>query len=223
MKSCPEYKSFVDCYGDLNPNQKATLDEHLESCGGCAAYKADADRILQLLRGMRTQFTPADPVDLAFERLSSRLAASRRQMVWALALVAMCIAAPFAMLMRGDLPPRVWSLLAVALAAACVGAWQIRRGQSAVLRLTERADGFYATWRRDLEKRVWVLTGGGVLATVSFVAFLSFSILAPFGAVERLVVLCAAFLTAFASLHTFVVELPHLKGELRLVRDASGG
>ena len=222
MKSCPEYKSFVDRYGNLDSNQRASLDTHLESCGDCAEYKADADRTTQLLRAFRKHLAPADPIDQAFERLSSRLAASRRQMVWALVLVATCIAAPFAMLLRGDLPPTVWGLLAVALAAAAIGVWQIRRGQSAMLRLTERDGGFYATWRRDLEKGIRMLTGGGVLATVSCVGFLAHSILGPFDVVERLVVLCAAFLTAFAALHTFIVELPQLRGELRLVRDAGG-
>ena len=223
MKSCPEYKSFVDRYDHLDSNQRASLDAHLESCGGCAEYKADADRTLQLLRTFRKHLTPTDPIDRAFDRLSLRLAASRRQMVWALVLVATCIAAPFAMLMRGDLPHKVWAPFAVALAAAAIGVWKIRRDQSAMLRLTERAGGFYATWRRDIEKGIRMLTGGGVLATVSSVAFLCHSILGPFGVVERLVVLCAAFLTAFAALHTFIVELPQLRGELRLVRDASGG
>ena len=223
MKSCPEYKSFVDRYGDLESNQRANLNAHLESCGDCAEYKADADRTIQLLRAFRKHLTPTDPIDKAFERLSLRLAASRRQMVWALVLVATCIAAPFAMLLRGDLPLKVWGLLAVALAAAAFGVWQIRRGQSAMVRFTERAGGFYATWRRDIEKGIRMLTGGGVLATVSSVGFLSFSILGPFDVVERLVVLSAAFLTAFAALHTFIVELPQLRGELRLVRDASGG
>ena len=223
MKSCPEYKSFVDRYDDLDSNLRGDLDAHLKSCGGCAEYKSDADRTMQLLRTFRKHLTPADPIDLAFERLSSRLAASRRQMVWALVLIATCIAAPFAMLLRGDLPPKVWGLLAVALAAAAMGAWQISRGQSAMLRLTERAGDFYATWRRDIEKGIRVLTGGGVLAVVSSIGFLSFSILGPFGIVERLVVLSAAFLTAFAALHTFIVELPQLRGEQRLVRDASGG
>jgi len=223
MKSCAEYTSFVDRYGDLDSNQRARLDAHLKSCGGCAEYKADADRTAQLLRGLRKHLTPAEPVDEAFERLSLRLAESRRQVVLALVLVATCITAPFAMLLRGDLPPKVWVALAVALAAAAIGAWQIRRGQSAMLRLTQRADGFYATWRRDLEKRIRMLAGGGVLATVSSVGFLLASILGPSGVVERLVVLSAALLTAYAGLHTFVVELPQLRGELRLVPDASGG
>jgi hypothetical protein len=223
MKSCPEYKSFVDRYDHLESNQRANLDAHLESCGDCAEYKADADRTIQLLRAFRKHLTPTDPIDKAFERLSLRLAASRRQMVWALVLVATCIAAPFAMLLRGDLPLKVWGLLVVALAAAAFGVWQIRRAQSAMLHLTERAGSFYATWRRDIEKGIRMLTGGGVLATVSSVGFLSFSILGPFDVVERLVVLSAAFLTAFAALHTFIVELPQLRGELRLVRDASGG
>jgi hypothetical protein len=223
MKTCPEYKSLVDRYGDLDSNQKGDLDAHVKSCGGCAEYKADADRTLHLFHAFRKHLTPADPIDQAFERLSSRLAASRRQMAWALVLVATCIAAPFAIMARGDLPQKVWGPLAAALAAASIGAWLIRRGQSAMLRLTERAGDFYATWRRDIENKIRLLTGGGVLATVSCVGFLSFSILGPFGVVERLVVLCAAFLTAFAALHTFIVELPQLRGEQRLIRDASGG
>jgi hypothetical protein len=223
MKSCPEYKSLVDRYGKLDTELRASLDAHLESCGDCAEYKADADRTMQLLRALRKHLTPTDPIDQAFERLSLRLAASKRQMVWALAFVATCIAAPFAILLRGDLPRTVWGLLVLALAVASIGVWQIRRGESAMLRLTKRPDGFYATWQRDLEKRIRMLTGCGVYVTVWSIVFLFFSMLGPFGVVERLVVLCAAFLLVFAALHTFVVELPQLKGELRFVRDGSGG
>jgi hypothetical protein len=127
------------------------------------------------------------------------------------------------MLLRGDLPHTVWGLLVVTLAAAGIGVWQIRRGQSAMLCLMERDGGFYATWQRDLEKGIRMLTGGGVLVTVWSIGFLFYSMLGPFGVVERLVVLCAAFLLAFAALHTFIVELPQLRGELRLVCDASDG
>jgi hypothetical protein len=222
MKSCPEYKSLVDRYGDLDSNLRASLDAHLISCGGCAEYKADADRTMQLLRALRKHLTPTDPIDQAFQRLSLRFAASKRQMVWALVFVAICIAAPFAMLLRGDLQHTVWGLLVVTLAVAGMGVWQIRRGQSAMLRLMGRDGGFYATWQRDLEKGIRMLTGGGVLVTVWSIGFLFYSMLGPFGVVERLVVLCAAFLLAFAALHTFIVELPQLRGELRLVRDASG-
>jgi hypothetical protein len=223
MKSCPEYKSLVDRYPDLESNLRASLDVHLESCGSCAEYKADGDRTMQLLRALRKHLTPTDPIDQAFERLSLRLSASKRQMLWALAFVAICIAAPFAMLLRGDLPSTVSGLLVLTLAAAGIGVWQISRGQSAMLRLTERAGGFYATWQRDLEKRIRMLTGAGVLVAAWSIGFLFYSMLGPFGIVERLVVLCAAILLAFGALHTFVVELPLLKGELRLVRDASRG
>ena len=117
----------------------------------------------------------------------------------------------------------VWGLLVLTLAAAGIGVWQIRRGQSAMLRLTERAGGFYATWQRELEKGIRALTGGGLLVTVWSIGFLFYSMLGPFGVVERLVVLCAAFVLAFGALHTFVIELPQLKSELRLVRDAIRG
>jgi hypothetical protein len=223
MKSCPEYKSLVDRYPNLESNLRASLDAHLESCGSCAEYKADADRTMQLLRALRKHVTPSDPVDQAFERLSLRLAASKRQMVWALALVTTCIAAPFAMLLRGGLPRMGWGLLILALVAAGIGVWQISRGQSVMMRLTERAGGFYATWQWDLEKGIRMLTGVGVLVAAWSVGFLFYSMLGPFGIVERVVVLCAAFLLAFGALHTFVVELPQLKSELRLVRDASRG
>ena len=223
MKTCPEYKSLVDRCGDLDSIQKEGLDNHLASCGDCAQYKSDADRTMKLLRAMQKHPTITDPIDQAFARLSKRLAASKRQMVLALVLVAAVIAAPFALMLRGALSPVVWGLLVVSLVAAAFGVWHIRRGQSAMLNLAERAGGFYATWRRDLENGIRILVGGGVLAIVSCIGFLSFSILGPFGVVERLVVLSAAFLTAFAALHTFVVELPQLRGELRLVRNASGG
>jgi hypothetical protein len=224
MKTCPEFKSLVDRYPDLEPSVSATLDTHLQSCGDCAEYKADADRTMQLLRVLRKRLTPPmDPVDQAFERLSSRVASSKRQMAWALVLLAMCITAPFAMLLRGDLPPTGWGLLALTVVGAGIAVWAGTREQSAMLRLTERADGFYATWQRDLEKRIRMLTGGGVFVAAWSIGFLFYSMLGPFGIVERLVVLSAAFLLAFGALHTFVVELPQLKGELGLVRDANRG
>jgi hypothetical protein len=223
MKSCSEYTSLADRYADLEPNLKASLDAHLESCGRCAERKADADRAMQLLRMLRKPFTPTEPIDQALERLSLRLAASKRQMLWALVLVATCIAAPFGMLLRGDLPPTVWGLLVLTAAGAAISAWQVRRKQSALLRLTERPGGFYATWQRDLEKGVRMLTGGRMYVTVWSIGFFAYSMLGPFGIVERLVVLGAAFLLAFGALHTFVIELPQLKSELRLVRDAIRG
>jgi hypothetical protein len=223
MKSCPEFKSLVDRYPDLESSERASLDTHIQSCGDCAEYKADADRTMELLRALRKHLTPTDPVDQAFERLSSRLAASKRQMVWALVLLATCITAPFAILLRGDLPRTGWGLLVLTVVAAGILVWVATREQSAMLRLVERAGGFYATWQRDLQKRIRMLTGAGVFVAAWSIGFLFYSMLGPFGIVERLVVLSAAFLLAFGALHTFVVELPQLKGELRLVRDASRG
>jgi hypothetical protein len=117
----------------------------------------------------------------------------------------------------------VWGLLVLTTAGAAIAAWQVRRKQSALLRLTESPGGFYATWQRDLEKGVRMLTGAGMYVTVWSIGFFAYSMLGPFGIVERLVVLGAAFLLAFGALHTFVVELPQLKSELRLVRDAIRG
>jgi cation transport ATPase len=222
MKSCPEYHNLIDRDGDLDATQKGNLEAHLASCAGCTEYKANVDRTLHLLHALRKHATPTD-LDQAFEQLSSRLAASKRQMAWALVLVALCVAAPFAALSFGDFPRKNWAPFAAALAAAIVAAWQIHRGQSSLHSLTQRAGGFFATWRQDLKSRIRLLTGGGVLAVFSCLAFLSWSMLGPFGIVERLVVLCAALLTAFAALHTFIVELPQLRGEQRLVQDASGG
>jgi anti-sigma factor RsiW len=223
MKSCPEYKSLVDRYPDLEFDLRASLEAHLESCGSCAEYKADADRTMQLLRALRKHLTSSDPVDQAFERLSGRLTALRRQTAWVLVLMATCITAPFAMLLRGPLPPIGFVPPALVIVAAGVLFWAVKREQAAMVGLTWRASGFYSSWQRDLEKKIRMLTGAGVLVAVWSVGFLFYSMLGPFGIVERLVVLCAAFLLAFGALHTFVVELPQLKGELRLVRDASRG
>lgn len=223
MNSCPEYKSLVDRYGDLETSQRASLHAHLEACASCTDYKAGADRTTHLLRALGKRLTPTDPVDQAFERMSLRLAASRRQMTWLLVFIASCVAAPFAMLLRGDLPLEVWGLFALALAAAGIGAWHIRRGQSAMLHLADRPDDFYATWQRDLEKRIRMLTGGGVYVAVWSIVFLFCSMWAPFDIVGRLVVLGAGFVLVFAALRAFVVELPQLKSELRLVQGAGGG
>src|SRR5262245_12924011 len=112
MTSCPEFKAQIDRYLDLTPRDVEALRVHLASCASCAEYKTEADRTLQLLRELRQRLTPTAPVDQAFERLSARLAALRRQTVWALVLVATCVAAPFAMWLRGPLPPVGFALLA---------------------------------------------------------------------------------------------------------------
>jgi anti-sigma factor RsiW len=220
MMSCPEYKSLIDHYLDLDVSQKANLDAHLKSCASCAEYKADADKTMQLLRDLRKRLTPTDPVDQAFDLLSSRLAASRRQMVWALVLVAACVTAPFAMMLRGDLPLTVGGLLLLSLASAGGVAWQISREQSSMVRLTRRTAGFYETWKRDLNRRIRMTTGGAVYVAAWSIGFLFYSVLGPFGLVEQLVVLSAAFLLVVGALHTFFVELPQLKNELGHVRDA---
>src|SRR5262245_50242371 len=146
MTSCPEFQNLIDRNDELDPRQKQALDTHLGSCGDCTGYKADADRTLKLLRSLQKHPAPVDSTAQAFDSLSSRLAASKRQMVWALALVALCIAAPFAMLLRGGLSSKIGILMAATLAGSAIALWQIRRGQSSMLRLTERAGGFYATW-----------------------------------------------------------------------------
>jgi len=90
MTSCPDYKNLIDRYLDLDdPAQKAALDAHLATCASCAEYKADADKTMRLLRALKGRLTVAAPIDRAFEQLQTRLAASRRQMVWALSLVAL--------------------------------------------------------------------------------------------------------------------------------------
>lgn len=221
MTSCPEFKPQIDRYVDLDASSRTNLEVHLTTCATCAEYKADADQTLQLFRTLRQRLTPTDPVEQAFERLSGRLAALRRQTVWGLVLVATCITAPLAMLLRGALSPTVLGLLALCLVGAGVAAWQIRREQSAMLSLTRRASGFYGSWQRDLEKKIRMLTGAGVLVAVWSVGFMFYSVLGPFGIVERLVVLSTAFILAVGALHTFVVELKQLKDELALVQDAS--
>ena len=222
MTSCPEFRAQIDRCPDLDASSRAHLDLHLASCPTCAEYKADADKTLHLLRALRNRLTPTDAVEQAFERLSGRLAALRRQTVWALVFIATCITAPFAMLLRGPLPPTGFGPLALALAAAAVLFWAVKREHAAMVNLTRRASGFYSSWQRDLEKKIRMLTGAGVLVAVWSVGFLFYSAFGPFGIVERVVVLCAAFILGVGALHTFVVELKQLKDELALVRDASG-
>jgi anti-sigma factor RsiW len=224
MTSCAEFRAQIDRYADIDASSRANLDAHLRACAACAEYKADADKTMQLLRELTKRLTPTAPVEQAFERLATRLAALRRQTVWGLLLVAACIIAPFAMLLRGPLPPGGFAgMLALAVAAAVTLVWGIKREQSAMLSLTRRASGFYSTWQRDLEKKIRMLTGAGALVAVWSVGFMFYSVLGPFGIVEQLVVLSTAFILAVGALHTFVVELKQLKDELALVRDASRG
>jgi hypothetical protein len=223
MSSCPEFKAQIDRSLDLNDRDREALGAHLVSCASCAEYKADADRTMALLRELRQRLTPTAPVDQAFERLSARLAALRRQTVWTLVLIAVCVATPFAMLLRSPLDPIGLGLLALCLVGACVLVWQAKREQSAMLSFTRRTSGFYASWQRDLERKIRMLTGGGVLVGAWSIGFLFYSVLGPFGIVERLVVLCTAVLLGVGALHTLVVELRQLKDELALVQDASRG
>ena len=188
MTSCPEFKAQIDRYLDLDPRDQAALGTHLASCASCAEYKTEAERTMQLLRELRKRLTATAPVDQAFERLSARLTALRRQTVWALVLIAVCVATPFAMLLRGPLPPAGFGLLALAVVAGSVFVWQIKREHTAMTSLTRRASGFYASWQRDLERKIRMLTGAGVLVAVWSVGFLFYSALGPFGIVERLVV-----------------------------------
>ena len=222
MTSCPEFRAQIDRYPDLDASSSASLDAHVASCAACAEYKADADKTLQLFRTLRNRLTPTDSVEQAFERLSGRLAALRRQTVWALVFMATCITAPFAILLRGPLPATEFVPPALAVVAAGVLFWAAKREQAAMVGLSRRASGFYSSWQRDLEKKIRMLTGAGVLVAVWSVGFLLYSAFGPFGIVERVVVLCTAFILAVGALHTFVVELKQLKDELALVRDASG-
>lgn len=224
MKSCPEYKDLIDRYLDLDGSDAAELAGHLLTCSGCSEYKADADKTMKLLREFRRRMATVDPLDRAFDRLSSRLKSSRRQVVWTLALVATCITAPFAMAVRGELTMIVAVLLLFAGAGSGFLAWWgISRDQSAMVRLTKRGDGFYETWRLDLERRIRMTTGGAVFVSVWCIAFLFAAVFVFSAPEEQFVVLSAAFLLGAGALHTFFVELPELKDELALVLEASSG
>jgi hypothetical protein len=222
MTSCADYKNLIDRYLDLDDGErKAALDAHLATCASCEEYKADADKTMRLLRELKRHLTVATPVDQALEQLNVRLAASRRQLVWSLALIAVLVATPFAMLLRGGVPALGLGLVALAVVAAAGLVLAARRDQAALVRITQRPGGFYDTWRRDLEKRIRMTTGGAVLVSVWSVGFLFYSVLGPFGIVERTVVLATAVLLGWGGLNTFFVELRQLKSELALVKDAS--
>jgi len=221
MTSCADHKNLIDRYLDLDPAQKAALDAHVATCASCAEYKADADKTMRLLRELKRRLAVSAPVDQAFEKLNARIAASRRQMAWSLGLVALLGATPFAMLLRGGAPAVGIGLVALAIVAAVATVWAAQRDQAALLRITQRSGGFYDTWRSDLEKRIRMTTGGAVLVSVWSIGFLFYSVLGPFGIVERAVVLSAAVLLGWGGLHTFLVELRQLKSELALVKDAS--
>lgn len=223
MKSCPEYKALIDLDAGVPPADAADLSAHLQTCADCTAYKADAARTEHLLRALRRRLTTQDPLDGAFERLSVRSAASRRQLYWALALLAAAITTPFAVALRGPPPAPVSLLLLVVIAACGVTVWAALREQAAFTRFKERPHDFFETWTSDLAKRIRMTTGGAVFVGVWSAGFLAWAVLGPFPTYQRAVLLGAAFLLAFGALHTVFVELRDLKSELNLVRQAGRG
>jgi predicted anti-sigma-YlaC factor YlaD len=220
MKSCPEYKALIDLDAGVAPLEAADLGAHLQTCADCAAYRADAARTEHLLRALRRRLMTRDPLDDAFERLSVRSAASRRQLYWALALLAAAITTPFAAALRGPLPAPVSLLLVVVIAAGGMLVWAALREQSSFARFRERPQDFFATWTRDLAQRIRMTTGGAVLVSAWAIGFLAWAVLGAFPTYQRAVLLGVAFLLAFGALHTFFVELRDLKSELNLVREA---
>ncbi len=220
MKSCPEYKALIDLDAGVDGAEAADLGAHLQTCADCTAYKADAARTEHLLRALRRRLTTQDPLDRAFERLSVRSAASRRQLHWALALLAAAITTPFAVALRGPLPTPVSLSLLVVIAAGGMLVWVALREQSAFTRFKERPQDFFETWTRDVAQRIRMTTGGAVLVGVWSAGFLAWAVLGAFPTYQRAVLLGAAFLLAFGALHTVFVELRDLKSELNLVREA---
>lgn len=220
MKSCPEYKALIDLDAGIDASEVADLTAHLQTCTDCAVYSADAARTQLLLRALRKRLTTKDPLEDAFEQLSARLLASRRQLYWALALLAAAITAPFAVALRGELA----ALVSVPLLAVILGGgllvWTALRNQSALTRLKERPSGFFETWARDLAQRIRMTTGGAVLVSAWSTGFLAWAVLGAFPTYQRVVLVSVAFLLAFGALHTVFVELRDLKSELDLVREA---
>jgi anti-sigma factor RsiW len=220
VKSCPEYKALIDHDVGLDASEVADLSAHLQTCTDCAVYRADAARTQHLLRALRRRLTTKDPLEDAFEKLSARSVASRRQLNWALALLAAAITAPLAVALRGELSARVSVLLLVVTLAGGLLVWAALRDQSAFTRLKERPQGFFETWARDLARRIRMTTGGAVLVSAWSTGFLAWAILGAFPMYQRVVLLSVAFLLAFGALHTVFVELRDLKRELDLVREA---
>lgn len=220
MKSCPEYKALIDRDAGVAPAEAADLTAHLHTCADCTAYKADAAMTEQQLRALRRRLATQYPLDSAFEQLSRRSAASRRQLSWALVLLAVSITAPFAVALRGGLSVPVALLLLVVIAACGVCVWAALREQSAFARLKERSQGLFETWTRDLAQRIRMTTGGAAFVGVWSIGFIAWAVLGAFPMYQRVVLLGAAFLLAFGALHTVFVELRDLKSELNLVREA---
>jgi hypothetical protein len=97
--------------------------------------------------------------------------------------------------------------LLLSLVGSCVIVLAGRREQSALANLARRRENFHETWTRDLAKRIRMTTGGAVFVAVWSIGFLFYSVLGPFGLVEQLVVLSAAFILGFGALHTFFVDV----------------
>ncbi len=217
MKTCPEYKALIDLDAGVDAAEAAELGAHLHTCADCAAYGAEGARTKHLLRALRRRLATEDPLDGAFQRLSVRSAASRRQLYWALALLAAAITTPFAVAVRSGLSGAVSLSLLVVIAAGGLLVWAALREQSAFTRFRERPQDFFETWTRDLTQRIRMMTGGAMLVGVWSAGFLAWAVLGPFPTYQRAVLLGVAFLLAFGVLHTVFVELRDLKSELNLV------
>jgi hypothetical protein len=184
---------------------------------------ADLARTDALLRALGQRLTVKTPTDEAYTHLALRLAASRRQLTWTLVLIMACIAAPFAMLLKGPLPVEGLMPMAVAVTAAGSLLWDILRKQSDMQQWLRSGGDFHESWAKDLVSRIRWTTIGAVYAAGCSAGFFAFSALAPFGWLERTVVLGVAAMIGVGALRALFVERRSLKDELILVRGGHAG
>jgi hypothetical protein len=188
-----------------------------------AAQQADLARTDELLRALSQRLTVKPQTDDAYAHLASRLAASRRQLIWTLVLIVACIAAPFAMLLRGPLPAGGMVPLLTAIAAAGILLWTIIRKQSAMKQWMQRGGDFHESWAKNLVSRIRETTIGAVLVAGWSAGFFVFSALGSFGWLERTVVLGVAVMLGVGALRALFVERRELQDELNLVRGNGAG
>ena len=61
-KGCEVYQQWISeaLNGRLPQAQRRALEEHLQACGACRAFRRDMERLLRLFRSMASVEPPAD-------------------------------------------------------------------------------------------------------------------------------------------------------------------
>jgi hypothetical protein len=186
-----------------------------------ATEHIDTTRADQLLGAMSQRLPLVPPPPEALSHLIRRASASRRQLFWSWALVAVCALVPVAMALRGDFSAVISLTFLTTAASAGLTLWVSARQQAALERLRGQQGDFFEDWRRDLHGRIRSTVAGGIFSGVFGICLLGVALLRPFSIGQMLLVLTIAALLLFGALRAVLVELRDLRAERQML-DESG-